>query len=81
VRIRQRGEEQLAQQHQHIVRELRLEIGGLASRLAERIVREHVADEGNRRATVDRFLEDLESTSARTAEPAVAAGAGEGVPS
>jgi F-type H+-transporting ATPase subunit b len=80
-RIKQRSEEQLAQQHQQIIRELRQQIGRLASELAERIVREHLAEDGNRSATVDRFLDDLEHTSARTIEPAVAAGAGEGASS
>lgn len=76
-RIRQRGEEQLTQQHQQVMRELRAEIGRHSSTLAERLVREHLAHEGNRAATVDGFLGELEQTSARAGEPA-AATAGEG---
>ncbi|WP_160148889.1 F0F1 ATP synthase subunit B [Amycolatopsis alkalitolerans] len=76
-RIKQRGEEHLAQQHQQIIRELRAEIGQAAAELAGRIVREHLAQAGNRTATVDRFLDELDETSARTDE-AVPAGAGEG---
>ncbi|GAB2991176.1 F0F1 ATP synthase subunit B [Amycolatopsis acidiphila] len=76
-RIKQRGEEHLAQQHQQVMRELRIEIGRLSSALAERLVREHLADDANRAATVDGFLDELEQTSARAGEPAVAT-AGEG---
>jgi ATP synthase F0 subunit b len=77
-RIKQRGEEHLAQQHQQIIRELRAQIGHAASELAGRIVREHLADETNRTATVNRFLDGIEETSARTGEAAVTASAGEG---
>lgn len=59
-RIRQRGEEHLALLHQQVVRELRAEVGRQASELASRIVREHLAAEGKRSETVDRFLDELE---------------------
>ncbi len=59
-RIRQRGEEQLASQHQQIVRELRTQLGAQAAALAERMVRESLADERCRSGTVDAFLGDLE---------------------
>lgn len=67
-RIKQRGEEHLVQQHQQLIRELRVRIGGLASELAGRLVREHLAAGDNRSATVDRFLDELEAVSARDGE-------------
>jgi ATP synthase F0 subunit b len=75
ARVRQRGEEQLALMHQHVVRELQAHIGGLAAQLAERLVREHLADPAGRAATVDRFLGELEGMAAPEAERAGAAGA------
>jgi ATP synthase F0 subunit b len=77
-RIKQRGEEHLAQQHQHVIRELRSEIGRLSAELAGRLVREHLAQGGNRVATVDRFLDQLEHVSAREGEATVGAGAAAG---
>lgn len=71
-RIKQRGEEHLAQQHQQVMRELRVEIGRLSSELAEQLVKAHLADDASRAATVDGFLDELERTSARSGEPAVA---------
>ncbi|MFD2421050.1 F0F1 ATP synthase subunit B [Amycolatopsis pigmentata] len=76
-RIKQRGEEHLVQQHQQLIRELRVRIGGLASELAGRLVREHLAAGDNRSATVDRFLDELEAVSARDGET-VAAGSAAG---
>lgn len=60
ARIVARGEEQLAVQRQQVVRDLRGEIGTLATRLAERVVGEELADDTARRRTVDRFLDDLD---------------------
>jgi ATP synthase F0 subunit b len=71
-RIRQRGEEQLTAQRDLIVRRLRAEIGGLSLEQAERKVREALADEGTRSATVDGFLDELDELTAlggRTAAP------------
>ena len=62
ARIVARGDEQLANQRRTIVRELRAEIGELAVELATKIVGESLADEKRRKATVDRFLADLESS-------------------
>ena len=67
ARIRQRGEEQLASQREQTVRDLRSEIGGLSMQLAERIVGSSLADEGNRQATVDTFLSELEGLPAQRA--------------
>jgi F-type H+-transporting ATPase subunit b len=62
ARIVARGEEQLANQRRTIVRELRGEVGKLAVDLATRIVGDSLSDEARSKATVDRFLAELEST-------------------
>jgi F-type H+-transporting ATPase subunit b len=62
ARIIARGEEQLANQRRSIVRELRAEVGELAVQLAGKIVGDSLADEARQRATVERFLSDLDST-------------------
>ena len=61
ARIKQRADEQLASERDQVVRELRAEIGGLAVTLAERIIGESLDDDDARRATVDRFLTDLDA--------------------
>jgi F-type H+-transporting ATPase subunit b len=60
ARIVARGEEQLTVQRQQVVRELRGEIGTLATSLAERVVGESLADDPVRQRTIDRFLDDLD---------------------
>ncbi|MFC5993225.1 F0F1 ATP synthase subunit B [Pseudonocardia hispaniensis] len=78
-RIRRRGEEQLARQQEQVTRQLRSEIGGLAVQLAERIVGQSLADDGMRRATIDRFLAELDRVPAhprRTGAPGGVSGAG-----
>lgn len=60
ARIVQRGEDQLTVQRQQVVRELRGEIGTLATQLAERVVGESLAADPARQRTVDRFLDDLD---------------------
>ncbi|GAA2705920.1 F0F1 ATP synthase subunit B [Micromonospora olivasterospora] len=64
-RIIAAGKEQLAAERATIVRELRTEVGTIAVDLASKIVGESLADEARRKGTVDRFLNDLESTGAR----------------
>ena len=64
ARIVARGEEQLSVQRQQVVRELRGEIGTLATSLAERVVGETLADDTARRRTVDRFLAELHGMAA-----------------
>jgi F-type H+-transporting ATPase subunit b len=59
------GAEQLDQQRATIVRELRAEVGNLAVDLAGRIVGESLTDEARSRGTVERFLNDLETTGNR----------------
>jgi F-type H+-transporting ATPase subunit b len=58
-RIIQAGNDQLAQQRESILRELRSEVGTLAVDLAGRIVGESLADEARRRGTVERFIDEL----------------------
>lgn len=60
-RIIAAGREQLAQQRESIVRELRSEVGTLAVDLAGRIVGEALADEARSRGTVERFIAELDS--------------------
>ena len=60
ARIVARGEEQLTIQRQQVVRELRGEIGTLATELAERVIGESLADDRARQRTVDRFLDELD---------------------
>lgn len=75
ARIVARGEEQLTAQRQQVVRELRREIGTLATGLAERVVGESLADDPARQRTIDRFLDDLDGMAG-----SVPAGVGTGAP-
>lgn len=63
-RIVSAGEAQLAAQRSQLVAELRQDMGRHAVDLAGRIVGESLEDETRRRGTVDRFLDELDSTSA-----------------
>jgi F-type H+-transporting ATPase subunit b len=58
-RIINAGRDQLVAQREHIVRDLRAEVGSLAVELAGRIVGESLADEARSRGTVDRFISEL----------------------
>jgi F-type H+-transporting ATPase subunit b len=77
ARIVARGEEQLTVQRQQVVRELRGEIGTLATDLAERVVGESLAGDPSRQRTVDRFLDDLDGM-AQSVPAGVAAGSAAG---
>jgi F-type H+-transporting ATPase subunit b len=57
--IRRRGEQQLVIQRDRVVRELSHEVGDLAVRLTERILRYELSDDEHRRAVVDSFLAEL----------------------
>jgi F-type H+-transporting ATPase subunit b len=78
VRIVARGEEQLTMQRQQVVRELRGEIGTLATGLAERVVGETLADDPARQRTIDRFLDDLD-VMAQSVPAGVGAGTAAGL--
>ncbi|WP_433253150.1 F0F1 ATP synthase subunit B [Streptosporangium sp. CA-135522] len=55
---------QIEADRQQAFAQLRTEIGRLSTDLASRIVGESLEDEARQRRTVDRFLEELESSSA-----------------
>lgn len=61
-RIIARGEEQLINQRQSVIRDLRAEVGSLAIDLASKIVGESLADEARQQGTVERFLADLDAS-------------------
>lgn len=63
-RIVSQGQAQLAAQRSQIVAELRADLGRQAVDLASRVVGESLEDDARRRGTVDRFLDELEATSA-----------------
>ncbi len=67
ARIVARGEEQLANQRQSVIRELRAEIGTLAVELSEKIVAQRLADDAQVSATVDAFLAGLEASDQASA--------------
>jgi F-type H+-transporting ATPase subunit b len=68
ARIVAQGQTQLETQRAQIVAELRGELGRLAIDLADRVVGESLEDEVRRRGTVDRFLSELDGTSAPAAK-------------
>jgi ATP synthase F0 subunit b len=74
-RIRQRGQEELATQRAHVVRELRERIGRMSVEAAGELVERHLSTDAKRKATVDRFLDELEAMAAP--EGAVAATKGD----
>ncbi|GAB2744873.1 F0F1 ATP synthase subunit B [Salinifilum aidingensis] len=77
-RIVNQGHAQLAAQRSQIVAELRGELGRHAVELASRVVGESLEDEARRRGTVDRFLDELESTSASEGSESTSSGASRG---
>ncbi|MGH3623575.1 MAG: F0F1 ATP synthase subunit B [Sciscionella sp.] len=67
-RIRRRGAEQLENERKQIIRELHAHVADLSTSLASKLVSEHLSDGERRRATVDRFLDELEGMSASNDE-------------
>lgn len=65
ARIVAAGRSQLRAERDQIVAELRADLGRTAVDLAEKIVGEHLEDSAKRGQTVDRFLADLDATSAQ----------------
>ena len=60
-RIKVQGAAQMELLRQQLIRELRQELGTESVHRARDLVREHVADDANRSATVDRFLDELDA--------------------
>jgi ATP synthase F0 subunit b/ATP synthase F1 delta subunit len=60
-RIKVQGAQQVQLLRQQLVRELRQSLGAESIARAGELVREHVADDDNRSATVDRFLDELDA--------------------
>jgi len=60
-RIKVQGAAQVQLLRQQLVRELRQHLGTESVHRARELVREHVSDDDNRSATVDRFLDDLDA--------------------
>ena len=67
-RIRARGEEQLAGQRDQVARQLRAELGGLATQLAEQLIGRMLSDDDRKRSTVDEFLAKLEGPGGRNGQ-------------
>lgn len=65
ARIVAAGHSQLEAERDQIVAELRSDLGRTAVDLAEKIVGEHLEASAKRSETVDRFLADLDATSAQ----------------
>jgi F-type H+-transporting ATPase subunit b len=65
ARIVAQGHAQLEAQRAQIVAELRADLGRTAVELASRVVGESLEEEARRRGTVNRFLDELDSVSAR----------------
>ena len=63
--IAQRGEAQLAAERTQTVAALRQDVGGLAVNLAGRIDGETLEDDARARGVVDRFIAELEESSAK----------------
>ena len=63
-RITEAATAQIASERQQALAELRREVGTLAVDLAGRIVGESLQDDARKRGTVDRYLAELEGTSA-----------------
>ncbi len=61
-RIVSQGEAQLQAQKAQIIAELRAELGRNSVELASRIIGESLEDEARRRGTIDRFLNELETS-------------------
>ena len=72
-RIRVQGGQQVSLLRTQTIRELRGELGSESVRRAGEIVRAHVADPQARSATIDRFLDDLDSMAPSAFAPEIAA--------
>jgi F-type H+-transporting ATPase subunit b len=64
-RMRRRGEEALENARLQVVRELKAELGGHSTVLADRIVRQELESDEAKHAAVDSFLDELERSAGR----------------
>lgn len=64
ARILENAQRQIEAERQQAAQSLRAEIGGLATELASRIVGEALADSARQSRVIDRFLDELETTTA-----------------
>ncbi len=72
-RIKVQGGQQVSLLRSQMVRQLRGELGGESVRRAAELVKAHVADPANQSATVDRFLDELDSMAPAAFAPEIAA--------
>lgn len=63
-RIAERAQQQMQAEREQVIRELRTEVGTLATTLAGRVVGESLDDDARSQRVVERFLADLESAQA-----------------
>jgi F-type H+-transporting ATPase subunit b len=63
-RILAHAHNQLEAERQQVMHQMRTELGGLATTLAERIIGESLHDGGRQERTVERFIDDLEAHGA-----------------
>jgi F-type H+-transporting ATPase subunit b len=69
-RITEAAQAQIAADRQQALAALRTEVGTISVELASKIVGESLTDEARQHRLVDRFLDELESSSSRTASGA-----------
>src|SRR6185437_2384883 len=67
-RIKAQGARQIELLRAQLTRQLRLELGHESVRQASELVRNYVADEEQRSAAVDRFLDELDDMAPEPAE-------------
>jgi F-type H+-transporting ATPase subunit delta len=72
-RIKVQGGQQVSLLRSQLIRQLRGDLGGESVRRATELVKAHVADPHNQSATVDRFLDELDSMAPAAFAPEVAA--------
>ncbi len=70
-RIKVQGGQQISLLRAQLIRQLRGDLGGESVRRATELVKAHVADPQNQSATVDRFLDELESMAPAAFAPEV----------
>jgi F-type H+-transporting ATPase subunit b len=64
ARILKHGQSQIEAERQQVVTQLRSEVGTMATSLAGKIIGESLDDDERQRRTVERFIAELESSSA-----------------